>query len=156
MCTGASFALYAAFASAAVGTAVTVVQGQQQKKQANAQAQQAINSAAYDQDAAKAQAEKIRRAGRAQLGQTTAALAKSGVNLSEGTPLELKKSVIQDSEQDALSTILSGDRSASSQREEAKLLGKAGKNAQTNSYFSAASSALSAYGSSGKASGWRG
>jgi hypothetical protein len=116
--------------------------GQAQKEQANAQAQQALNDAAYEQDAYKQQADKIRRAGKAQVGETNAALAASGAKLGEGTPLELKKTIIQRSEEDALTAIMSGGRAQSAGAEQAAIYGKAGKAAEVNSYFGAAKTVL--------------
>ena len=131
-----------------------VMQGQQQQEMANAQAQQALNEGAYRADAAKAQAEKIRRAGKAQSGEAKAALAASGVKLGEGTALEVQKSITQGAEEDALSALLSGKRAQSAAQEEASMLGQAGENAVTNSYFAAAGTALSAGGTYARG-GWK-
>ena len=131
-----------------------VTAGQQQKEMANAQAQQSLNEGAYRADAAKAQAEKIRRAGKAQSGEAKAALAASGVKLGEGTALEVQKSITQGAEEDALSALLSGKRAQSAAQEEASLLGQAGDNAVTNSVFGAAGTALSAGGAYAKG-GWK-
>lgn len=143
----------------AVGTGMSVLgqiqQGQQQREMYNAQAQQTLNDAAYRADAAKAQAEKIRKAGRAQVGEANASLAASGVKLGEGTALEVRKTITQNSEEDALSAILSGKRTTAAAQQEAQLLGKAGNNAVTNSYYGAASTALQA-GATYKRGGWKG
>lgn len=130
--------------SAAVSVAGTVMAGQAQKEQANAQAQQALNEGAYQADAYKQQADKIRRAGKAQVGETNAALAASGVKLGEGTPLELKKTIIQRSEEDAMTAILNGGRTSSAATEQASIYGKAGDAAVTGSYFKAAGTVLGA------------
>ena len=131
-------------ASAAASTVGTVMSGQAQQKQANAQAQQALNTAAYEADAYKQQAEKIRRAGKERVGESTAALAASGVKLGEGTPLELKKTTIQRSEEDAMTAILNGKRSMSAGAEQADIYGQAGKNAVTSSYLKAGGTVLGA------------
>lgn len=129
-----------------IGTAVSVMgqlkQGEAAQEQANAQAQQTLNDGAYKADAAKQQAEKIRKAGKAQQGEANAALAASGVKLGQGTALEVKKSIIQNSEEDALSAILSGNRAQSSAQQEAQLLGKAGENARESSVLSAGATIL--------------
>lgn len=130
--------------SALASVTGTVMQGQAQKKQANAQAQQALNTAAYEADSYKQQADKIRRAGKAQVGETNAALAASGVKLGEGTPLELKKTIIQRSEEDALTAIMQGGRATTAGAEQASMYGKAGKAAVTNSYVSAGKTVLGA------------
>jgi hypothetical protein len=147
----------ASIAATVVGGAMSVIgqqqQASQQKKMYAAQAQQVANQTAYRKDAAKAQAEKIRRAGVAQRSQTQAALAASGVNINEGTALELQKDVIRNSEEDALMTLLSGERAQQSGDMEAGLLMQAGKNASTNARYGMASTVLSTAGS--VASGWK-
>lgn len=182
-----------AFALLAATTAVSVLgqikQGQQQQEMYNVQAQQQaaqadaqvvqneaekqqiLKDAAYSADATKAQAEKIRRAGRFQVGEANASLAASGVKLGQGTALEIRKNINQNVEEDALSAVLSGKRTldsaqTSAQRIDASsaatlrnsqiesgLLAKAGSNAVTNSYFGAASTVLSSAPALGK--GWK-
>lgn len=151
---GITAAGYIAIASAAVSVVGTVMAGQAQKEQANAQAQQALNEGAYQADAYKHEADKIRRAGKAQAGETNAALAASGVKLGEGTPLELKKTIIQRSEEDAMTAILNGGRAQSSASEQASIYGKAGDSAVTNSYFKAGSTVLGSA-SDYKRGGWK-
>ena len=149
----ATTAMYAMMAATAVSALGSVAQGAAAQEQANAQAQEALNQGAYAKDAAKAHAENIRKAGRAQVGETRASLAASGVKLGEGTALELEKDVAQRVEEDALSAQLSGKRAGDSAERQAALLGKAGDNAMTNSYFSAASTVLA--GGSSIAKGWK-
>lgn len=150
MCTGLEILMVASSAMSAMGQ---MKQGQEQKEMYNAQAQQSLNDAAYKADAYKSQAEKIRKAGKAQVGEANAALAASGVKLGEGTPLEIKKAIVQNSEEDALTALLNGSRTTTAAQEQAQLLGKAGDNAATNSYYGAAGSVLSAGASLGK--GWK-
>jgi len=151
LCTGIELILLAGTAASVVGQ---VQQGRQQKEMADAQAVQAIQEGAYRADAAKSQAEKIRRAGQAQVGAANAALAKSGVKLGEGTPLEIQKAITQNSEQDALTAILSGKRMLSSAEMEARLLRKSGDNAVENSYYGAGSTILAAGGQYARG-GWK-
>lgn len=151
MCTGMEILMAAGTAMSVMGQ---VQQGQQQREMYNAQAQQTLNDAAYRADAAKAQAEKIRKAGRAQVGEANASLAASGVKLGEGTPLEVQKTITQNAEEDALSAILSGKRTTAAAQEEARLLGKAGDNAVTNSSYGAASTVLQAGGTYARG-GWK-
>lgn len=139
-------------AVAAVGAVATVVQAQQQKKAANQQAALVAQQGAEELDAAKARAEKIRRAGRAQRGEAKAALAAAGVKLGEGSALEIDSTIDKRSEEDALSEILSGRRANRSASVQSDLLRQSGENAVTNSYFSAASTALGAYSKGGWAS----
>lgn len=144
MCTGLEILMAASSAMSVMGQ---LSQGQQKKEMYNAQAQQSLNDAAYKADAYKSQAEKIRKAGKAQVGEANAALAASGVKLGEGTPLEVKKTIVQNSEEDALTALLNGSRTTTAAQEQAQLLGKAGDNAVTNAEWGAASSVLSAGGS---------
>lgn len=145
-------AAVAAVAGAGISAYSANEQGKQQKKMYEAQAQQASNEAAYKKDAAKAHAEKIRRMGEAQKGEAKAALAASGVDVGEGTPLEIQKSITQNSEEDALSALLGGKRAAGAADEEARMLMTAGANAKRSGTMSAASSVIGAAGSF--ASGW--
>lgn len=144
---GWTAATYLAAASLAVGVGSAIYSGQQQKQAADTQAQIAENDAAYASDAARAHAEKIRKAGRAQRGEAKAALASSGVKLGEGTALEVDKSIIQNSEQDALSAILSGDRALKSGDDQASMLRASGDSAQTSSVLQAGGTIIS--------SGWK-
>ena len=141
MCTGVEIAM---LASAAVGTVGTIYSGMQQAAAADDQAQIAENNAAYEADAAKQQAEKIRRMAKAQRGEANAALAKSGVKLGEGTALEVQKDIIQKSEEDALSALLSGSRAIKSGDEQADMLRASGSAALTGSLISAGTGVLSA------------
>jgi len=146
--TAATVAAYAAAAAAVVGAYSSIESGRQQKGMYERQAQAASNDAAYKKDAAKAQAEKIRRLGAAQKGEAKAALAASGVAVGEGTPLELQKNITKNSEEDALSAILGGKRASDVALDESAMLMTAGANAQSSGNLSAAGTMLSA------ASGW--
>lgn len=141
MCTGFEIAMMAA---SAVGTVGTIYTGIQQAEAADNQAQIAENNAAYEADANKQQAEKIRRMAKAQRGEANAALAKSGVKLGEGTALEVQKDITQKSEEDALSALLSGSRAIKSGDEQADMLRASGSAALTGSLISAGGGVLSA------------
>lgn len=153
---GVELATYALIASG-IGTVATVIGQQQsakaQQDQAEDQAQQAVNQAAYQKDSAKAQAEKIRRLGAQQKSEARAALAASGVKVGEGTALEVEKEITKNSEEDALSAIISGKRSATASEDEADLFMKAGSNARTNANYASAGTVLS--GATTIASGWK-
>jgi hypothetical protein len=151
MCTGIEIAMLIGTAASVAGT---VVAGQNQQKQADAQAQQAVNTGAYEADSYKAQADKIRRAGKAQVGAADASLAASGVKLGTGTPLELKKTITQRYEEDALTSLMNGGRSTSAATEQAGIYSKAGSAAITNSYFKAGSTVLGAAGDYSRG-GWK-
>lgn len=153
-----SYANVIAAVAAVAGTATTVYSQQQaakdQQEASNEQAKIAIDQAAGEADARKAQAEKIRKMGKFQRGETKASLAASGVKLGEGTALELDKSIIQSSEEDALSAILSGNRIVDSAGREADSLIRAGNNARSNANAKAFGTALSSAAKIG--SGWIG
>jgi hypothetical protein len=135
------------YALMAAGTVASVVGQQQQAKQQQKmyedQAQQTANQAAYEKDAARARAEKIRKMGKAQQGEAKAALAASGVKLGEGTALEVQKDIGQRAEEDALTAILQGDRYQQSADAEIDMLGKAGSNARSNANMSSVGTILS-------------
>lgn len=135
------------YALMAAGTVATVAgqqqQARQQQKMYEAQAQQTANQAAYEKDAARARAEKIRKMGKAQQGEAKAALAASGVKLGEGTALEVQKDIAQRAEEDALTAILQGDRYQQSADAEIEMLNKAGSNARSNANMASAGSILS-------------
>lgn len=157
MGTGAEIAAYAAIAATVVGTGVSVYSQQQTAKDTqeanNEQAKIAIDQAAGEADARKAQAEKIRKMAGFQRGEAKASLAASGVKLGSGTALEVDKSIIQNSEEDALSAILGGNRIVSSADREAQSLIKAGNNARSNANTQSVGTVLSSAGSI--ASGWK-
>jgi hypothetical protein len=143
----------AAIAGAGVSAYSSMEQGKQQKKMYEDQAQQAANEGAYKQDAAKAQAEKIRRMGAAQKGEAKAALAASGVKLGEGTALEVDKNITRNSEEDALNALLGGNRGSQASMDESSMLMRAGSNAKKTGNMNAAGTVLSTAGS--LASGWK-
>lgn len=117
----------------------SILQGKQQKAYYDTQA-------AYTQDDAAAKAEKIRRAARFQTGEAKAALAGSGVKLGSGSAALIEKDIAQNSEQDAFTALLSGNRQAAMQRQ-------AGKNAARSGYIGAGASILGGWQQSNK---WKG
>lgn len=147
-------AAYAAVAAAAVGAGAAIYQGQQQKQTAETNAELTRRQAAADQDAAVAQAEKIRRAGKAQQAEANAALAASGVSIGEGTAVRIGREIVTNTEKDAMQTILSGARRAASGEAEAGMLRSQGSAASTAGYLNAGSSLL-AGASSFARSGWK-
>ncbi len=141
MCTGFEIAMLSAATFSTVGT---IYSGIQQAEAADNQAQIAENNAAYEADANKQQAEKIRRMAKAQRGEANAALAASGVKLGEGTALEVQKDITKRSEEDALSALLSGSRAIKSGNDQADMLRASGNAAMTGAFVSAGSTVLSA------------
>ncbi|EAB3472415.1 hypothetical protein NMW93_001251 [Salmonella enterica] len=150
MCTGIEIAAIGASVLAAGGA---VYSGQQQKKMSNYQAAQAEADAEAAQSAARVEADRIRKAGRAQAAQANAALAASGVDTGEGTALRIQSGIVGDAEQDAFQTILTGNNQGARLNAQAQADRISGNNAATAGYINAGSSLLSA---GGKAySGWK-
>jgi len=101
---------------AAVSTVTSVLGQQSAAKSESAnlkyQAAQGHADAAAERGAAQVQAMKIRRQGRAQQSQATAALAASGVDVNVGTANTINTQIMKNTEEDALTAILNGDNSA--------------------------------------------
>lgn len=143
-------------AMAAGGLMSAAGQGQQGAAalaQADFNANENDVQAANIQDNALAQAEKIRRQGRENASAARAALAASGVMVDEGSGLEVQRRITQNSEDDALAAILSGDRQAGTLRRSASMMRRAGANAASASSTNIGTSLL---GMAGKvAKGWK-
>ncbi|EDT6886284.1 hypothetical protein AHX85_002187 [Salmonella enterica subsp. enterica] len=150
MCTGVEIAAIGASVLAAGGA---VYSGQQQKKMSNYQAAQAEADAKAAQAAARVEADRIRKAGRAQAAAARASLAGSGVETGEGTALRITSGITRDAEQDAYQTILNGISQGARLNSQAQADRISGKNASTSGYISAGSSLLSAGGTA--YNGWK-
>lgn len=150
MCTGVEIAAIGASVLAAGGA---VYNGQQQKKMSNYQAAQAEADAKAAQAAARVEADRIRKAGRAQAAAARASLAGSGVETGEGTALRITSDITRDAEQDAYQTILNGINQGARLNSQAQTDRISGKNASTSGYISAGSSLLSAGGTA--YNGWK-
>lgn len=150
MCTGFEWMMVA---STAVSTIGALQQGQQQKAYANYQAEQARADAQAERDAAEVHADKIRKAARLQASEARAALAGSGVDVGAGTAVDINSSIYKNAEEDAWSAILGGKTKGAQLDAQAEGLRISGNNAETASYFNAASSALSGAVQIGK--GWK-
>lgn len=148
---GIEVALLAAGTALAAGSAI--YGGIQQQKAADTQAELTRRQTAQEADAAVAQAEKIRRAGRQQQAEATANLAASGISVGSGTPIRISNEIYRTSEQDAYQTILSGTRAQTAGDIQAGMLSSAGQNAATTGYLNAGSSLLGGAAASYKA-GW--
>lgn len=131
----------------------SIVQGQQQQEMYDAQAKIAERQAAQEADAAVAQAEKFRKAGKRQAAAADAAYAASGVSVGVGTPVRVNESIQRDAEEDAYMSILTGQRRLQAGQEEAALNRRAGKNAMRAGYMGAATSILQGAATYGM---WRG
>lgn len=150
MCTGVEIAAIGASVLAAGGA---VYSGQQQKKMSNYQAAQAEADAKAAQAAARVEADRIRKAGRAQAAAARASLAGSGVETGEGTALRITSDITRDAERDAYQTILNGVNQGARLNSQAQADRISGKNASTAGYINAGSSLLSAGGTA--YNGWK-
>lgn len=149
MCTGIEglFATTAGkvFAAATAFSAISSIQqGQQEKKFANFQAEQANADAQAAREQGQVTAEKIRKAGKFQQAEAVAALAASGVEVTAGTPLRIADEIKKRVEQDAFAEMLTGQRQGTRLDQEAQGFRAAGKNAAARGAQRAVGSVLSA------------
>jgi hypothetical protein len=142
--------MYAAFASAAVGAVGALYSADTAENTAEANAEMQRRAGNQEKDAAVAQAEKIRRAGRAQAAQANAAMAASGVAIGEGTPIRINEQIYKDSEDDAYSTLLTGTRRKQTADDQGAIMISDGEAAKTSGYINAGASLLSTGASYGK------
>lgn len=108
MCTGVELVAAATIASTAYSAYSTVQQGKQAQLNAEAQSEQAQIDADNAASAARVQADRIRKMARIQAGEANAALAASGVEVGEGTALNINEEIYGNAEEDAVMTILNG------------------------------------------------
>ncbi len=148
-------AAVAMVAAAAVSAYSAYQQGENQKEWNDYQAAQAQADANAEKSAAEVQAEKIRKLARIQAGEATASLAGSGVDVGEGTALNINKDIYGRAEEDAVMTIFGGSDRAARGNAEAAGYRLKGEQAQQAGYLNATSSLLSAAGIYGRASGWK-
>jgi len=140
-------------AMAAVGAGTAIYSANQQSEMADYQAEQAQADANAEKSAAEVHAEKIRKMARIQAGEATASLAGSGVDVGEGTALNINKDIYGRAEEDAVTAIFGGKDRAARGYADASMSRMRGDSAQTAGYLNATSSVLSAYGTVAK--GWK-
>lgn len=138
--------------AAGVSAGGTILSAVQANETAETNAELARRQGEADKDAAVAQAEKIRKAARQQVGQANAAMAASGVSLGEGTPVRINEQIYRDSEEDAYNTILTGTRRQRSANDEAAIMRSQGSNALVGGMINAGSTVLAG---AAKAAKWR-
>lgn len=102
------FALSAMAAATALSTFASIQGGRAQKQQADYQADQAEADARAEKAAAEIRASRIRDLVEEQRGAARAAIAGSGVDVGEGTPLLLDQEIIRRGEEDAVLEVLGG------------------------------------------------
>lgn len=137
-------------ASAAVGATTALYSADTAANTAEANAELSKRQGAQEADAAMAQAEKIRKAGKAQAARANAALAASGVAIGEGTPVRINEEIYKSAEDDAYNTLLTGTRRQRSSEDQAGFLMAEGSAAKTGGYLSAGGSLLSSGANYGK------
>ncbi len=163
---------------AIVSATTTLYSGYQQNQAAKVEAKNAEASAKFQAEQAEAdantakqaaeiRAEKVRKAAKMQVSQARAAAAASGMEVGEGTALEISKEIASGGEYDAQMTIFGGldeQRRGFQQAEGYKFAGeaeadnirRAGKAALTSSIMSAGTDAFGAWSSMKGASGAKG
>lgn len=130
----------------AVGTinaAGQIMSGRNAEAQAGLQAMQLEYQAGIEEASALKTAGLIRKAGRLQVGQTTAAYAASGVQVGQGSAAEVEREINQGVEQDAFQTILDGGRRAGGLRTEATMARIEGRNRRRAATVAAVGTMLS-------------
>lgn len=141
---------WAPLAIMAGGTLLTTLgqknQGDAQQQAADFSADQDDLQAAQTLDAARQQAQKIRRAGKSTASTADASYAASGVRVDVGTPTTVGKQIFKDSESDALAALLSGQRQATAIQNQAALTRATGDNAVTAARGAAGATVLSSVG----------
>lgn len=138
----AALLTYAAVASTVVAAGSAIYTGVQAQNAADTNAELARRQGVQDADAAIAQADKIRKAARAQAGAANAALAGSGVSVGDGTAVRINEQIYQDSEQDAYNTLLTGSRAQRTANNQANVLTEQGNSAMVSGALNAGSSLL--------------
>lgn len=144
-------AMIAGGVASAVGTGVsiygTIQQGKAAKKQAEYTAALSENEAAWARYKGKKEADRIRRSAARLKANQAAGYAAAGVDVGEGTPIDLFEETTYEAELDALNAIGSGEYRAGVLESEAELYRTAGKNYDDASMVSAIGQGLTGMGS---------
>ena len=133
--------------SAGVSAAGALAQGVAAKRAGDAQAARDEMAARQQQDAAGAEADRIRRAGERAKGAARAQLAASGIQVDTGSALLIDEDIGRRVEDDAFNTLLTGSRQAGAYRLSAAQSRASGRNALTASALGAVSTGIQ---------GWKG
>lgn len=154
----AAYGGYIAAAAAVAGTAYSVYSSQQAGKQAqltaDAQAEQSQKDADAAASAATVQADRIRRLARNQASEANAALAGSGVEVGEGTAININEEITSNAEEDAVLTIMNGQSQKARGQVDAANYRTIGSQARSNANAQSIGSVLNT-GASLAASGWK-
>lgn len=133
-------------AGAAISAAGQYQQGQDAKTNANLQGSLIDRQAAEVVDSGEHEAEKIRKSAEAGRGSAVAGMAASGVEIGEGSALEVERKILLNGEEDAMMTILNANRQARNMRDQARLVRHGGQQAKDASYTQMAGTFLQAAG----------
>lgn len=140
-------------ASAVYGAYSSVQSGKQAQLNVDAQADQAALDAQTEKSAAQVQAERIRKLARIQASEANAALAASGVEVGEGTALNINREIYENAEEDAALTMFGGSNRAQRLNVDAANYRTAGRFERSQANGQAGATLLSTAGS--MASGWK-
>lgn len=147
-------AAYAAMAAATVYSVYSTQQsGKQAQLNANSQADQAQKDADAAASAATVQADRIRRLARNQASEANAALAASGVEVGEGTAININKEIYANAEEDATLAILNGQAQKARGYVDSSNYQLAGSQARANANAQSIGTVLQ--GAANIASGWK-
>jgi hypothetical protein len=149
----AAVAAVAAIAGTAYSVYSSEQAGKQAKYNADAQSEQSQNDADNAASAATVQADRIRRLARNRASEANAALAASGVQVGEGTAVNINEEIIGNAEEDATMTILNGQRQQRQGYADASNAALAGAQAQSAFRGQATSTLIS--GASQAYTGWK-
>lgn len=139
MCTGIEIAMLAGVALSAVSA---VQQGQADKEAADFQADINDQQAQREREVSARESAQFDREQRALLARSRAIRAGSGIEIDSGTPLLTDRASVEEIEL-GKATILSGGEAKSTRlQQEAELIRRSGKNAQTSGYLKGGSSLL--------------
>lgn len=127
--------------------------GKQQEAWGNYQAAQGEADARAEKGAGQVEAERIRKLGKRQIAEAMAAYAGSGIDISEGTPLDINRDIEAGVEEDAALAIMGGNDRALRLGAQAQGDRIGAGNARTAGRLNAANSLLQ--GASGAMGGWK-
>lgn len=119
-----------------------ISQGQSDKRDAYNQAILTEGEAKLQENIGKAEAAKVRKMTRAQVGQASATAAASGVQVGSGSMADLEREIQQAGAQDEFNILVNGDLQSSQLKLQAEQMRKSGRAAAASGNSRALSSAL--------------
>lgn len=129
-------------ASTAVSGVANLLQGGQQRRYYNYQADQSSADAEAERQLGVVRGEKVRKAGRLQQSEVTAGFGGSGIDVGSGSAIAVRGALQRNIEEDALTQLLTGQRRGRVLDATAQGQRSAGENAMSGGYMSAARSLL--------------